>query len=280
MKKINSKSVKITKDTSEILKFYYQEIRKIKPIKKDEEIKLFCKYQETKCSKIKELLINNNLRFVLNVAKHYQNSHFYELGDIVSSGNIGLIKAVEEFDPRKGFKFSTYAVWWIKQAILDGITKESKMIKQPIKQHTLNKKYLDLKNDFYNKYGFDPNVDDIKEELEKITATEILAKSITAIDDNNIHSISEPLRKVDEISYEDLLISSIMDDEKIISNIDFKRIKLDKLNKIQKLILSYTYGFNDKPELSFKQISEIINMSEKEIKKIHDCALKIINNDL
>ena len=280
MKKINSKSVNITKDTSEILKFYYQEIRKIKPISKDEEIKLFYKYQETKCHKIKELLINNNLRFVLNVAKHYQNSHFYELGDIVSSGNIGLIKAVEEFDPKKGFKFSTYAVWWIKQAILDGITKESKMIKQPIKQHTLNKKYLDLKNEFYNKYGFDPNVDDIKEELEKITATEILAKSITAIDDNNIHSISEPLRKVDEISYEDLLISSIMDDEKILLNIDFKRIKLDKLNKIQKLILSYTYGFNDKPELSFKQISEIINMSEKEIKKIHDSALKIINNDL
>jgi RNA polymerase sigma factor (sigma-70 family) len=284
MKKINSKSVKITKDTSEILKFYYQEIRKIKPIRKDEEVKLFYKYQETKCPKIKELLINNNLRFVLNVAKHYQNSQFYELGDIVSSGNIGLIKAVEEFDPKKGFKFSTYAVWWIKQAILDGITKESKIIKQPIKQHTINRKYLDLKNEFYNKYGFEPNVEDIIDYLNTNTANAIIAKSVSAINENNILSldmqINKSVKQSDGLTFDEILPSSIMDDERIIFDIDCKSIKLNKLSKIQKIILSYTYGLNDKPELSFKQISDIINMPEREIKNIHDSALKIINNDL
>ena len=280
MKKINSKSVKLSKDSTEILKFYYQEIRKIKPISKDEELGLFYKYQETKCPQIKQLLINNNLRFVLNVSKHYQSGYFYELSDIISSGNIGLIKAVEQFDPQKGFKFSTYAIWWIKQSILDGISKESKMLKQPIKQHSINKKYLDLKNNFYNKYGFDPNIDDIKDDLGETTANEIIAKSISAINDNNIYSINIEISSSEGLTYEDVLYSKLMDDEQIITAIDYKKINLKKLNKIQKLVLSYSYGFDDKPELSFKQISDIINMSEKEIKNIHDTTLRIIKNDL
>jgi RNA polymerase primary sigma factor len=284
MKKINSKSVNITKDTSEILKFYFQEIRKIKLINKDEETKLFHKYQETKCPKIKDILVKNNLRFVLNIAKHYQNSYFYELGDIISVGNIGLIKAVEEFDPKKGFKFSTYAVWWIKQAILEGISKESKMLRQPIKQHTINKRYLELKNSFFNEYGFEPNIEDISEDLGQVTANEIIAKSISAIDDNNIISLDTKINKgvnsFEGLTLEDILVSELMDDEKIITSIDFNKITLKKLSTIQKIILSYAYGFNDKPELSFKQISDIMNMPEKEIKNIHDNTLKIITNDL
>jgi RNA polymerase primary sigma factor len=278
MKKIDSKTIKISKDSADILKFYYQEIRKIKPISKDEEIKLFSEYQKTKCLKIKNLLIKNNLRFVLNVSKHYHSSYFYELSDIISSGNIGLIKAVEEFDPDKGFKFSTYAIWWIKQAILDGISKESKMLKQPIKQHSINKKYLELKNEFYNKYGFDPNIEDITEELGQKTASAIIAKSLSSINENNIISLNTEISPTDNLTYDDILPSSFMDVDKILSDID--SINFDKLNKIQKIILSHIYGFNDKFELSFKQISNMINISENNIKIIHDRALKTIKNDL
>jgi RNA polymerase primary sigma factor len=281
MKKINSNTVNITKDTSEILKIYHQEIRNIDEIPKNKEIELFYEYRETKSPKIKQLLINNNLRFVINVAKHYHNSSFYQLSDLISSGNIGLIKAVEEFDPNKGFKFSTYAVWWIKQSILEGIAKESKTIKQPIKLHAVNQKFLDLKNKFYNKYGFDPNVEDIREDLTEETACEILAKSISSIDDNNIISISSPVSYSSEnISYEDILASSILDDNSIYINTDLQSISLKGLNKIQKLVLSYKYGLNDKPEISFNQISKLINKSENEVKSIHDNALKIIKNDL
>lgn len=280
MKKIDSKTIKISKDSADILKFYYQEIRKIKVINKDEEIKLFSEYQKTKSLKIKQLLIKNNLRFVLNVSKHYHSSYFYELSDIISSGNIGLIKAVEEFDPDKGFKFSTYAIWWIKQAILDGISKESKMLKQPIKQHSINKKFLELKNEFYNKYGFDPNIEDITEELGQTTAIEIIAKSLSAINENNIFSLSTEISSTDNLTYDDILPSTIMDEDKIICNIDLIKVNFNKLNKIQKIILSYVYGFNDKPELSLKQIGNIINMTENNIKNIHDKALKTIKNDL
>lgn len=280
MKNINSKSIKITKDTSDSLRLYHQDIRNIDEINKKKETELFIEYRKTKCPKIKELLINNNLRFVINVSKYYHNGSFYELTDLISSGNIGLIKAVEEFDPSKGYKFSTYAVWWIKQAILDGIVKDSKMIKQPSKLHSVNQKYLQLRNEFYTKYGFDPNVDDIKEELEEVTATEILAKSILAIDDNNIQSTNDSLRKADDITFEDVLFTSIMNDEEIYKNTDLSLIKLNNLNKIEKLVISYTYGFNDKPELSFNQISEILNLTEKEIIKIHKKALNKIKNDL
>jgi RNA polymerase primary sigma factor len=280
MKKINSNIVKITKDTSEILKFYHQEIRNIEEIDKKTELDMFFKYRETKCPKIKKLLINNNLRFVINISKYYHNGDFYELTDIISSGNIGLIRAVDEFDPSKGFKFSTYAVWWIKQAILDGIAKESKTIKQPIKSHSVNQKYIELRNTFYNNYGFDPIIDDIREDLGEETASEIIAKSLNAIDDNNIFSIHSSFNGGEEITYEEILVSSIMNDDSIYRNFDLNCIKLENLNKIEKLIISYRYGLFDKPELSFNQISDILNMQEKEVIKIHSNAITKIKNDL
>jgi RNA polymerase primary sigma factor len=280
MKTINSKSVKITKDTGDILKLYFQDIRQIGEIPKEKEMELFHEFYKTKCPKIKKLLVNNNLRFVLNVSKHYHNGDFYELSDLVSSGNIGLIKAVEQFDPNKGFKFSTYAVWWIKQAILEGIAKESKLIKQPIKLHSTNQKFIELKNKFYNDYGFDPNVDDVRDEMGEETASEILAKSISAIDDNNIISMYRNTNNFDELSYAEILPTSILNDNFIYNNIDIESLKLNKLNKIEKIIISYKYGFDDKPELSFNQISELLQMKENEIKKIHDKALIKIKNDL
>jgi RNA polymerase sigma factor (sigma-70 family) len=280
MKSINSNAIKITKDTSDSLKMYHQEIRNLDEINKKTEIELFVEYQKTKCPKIKELLINNNLRFVINVAKYYHNSQFYELTDIISSGNIGLIRAVEDFNPNKGYKFSTYAIWWIKQSILEGIAKESKIIKQPIKLHSVNQKYLKVKNDFYNKYGFDPNIDDIREDLDEETASEIIAKSVNAIDDNNIISIKSFFNNDENLNYEDMLPSSILNDEFIYMNSDLKSLNFKSLNKIEKLIISYSYGFDDKPELSFNQISNLLNMTEREIKKIHDKSLKKIKNDL
>lgn len=280
MKTINSKSVKITKDTSDILKLYFQDIRKIGEIPKEKEMELFHEFYKTKCPKIKKLLISNNLRFVLNVSKYYHNGDFYELSDLVSSGNIGLIKAVEQFDPNKGFRFSTYAVWWIKQAILEGIAKESKLIKQPIKLHSTNQKFIELKNKFYNDYGFDPNIDDVRDEIGEETASEILAKSINAIDDNNIISMHKNTNNFDDLSYAEILPTSILNDNFIYNNIDRQSLKLNKLNKIEKMVISYKYGFADKPELSFNQISELLQMKENEIKKIHDKALIKIKNDL
>jgi RNA polymerase primary sigma factor len=280
MKKINSNTVNITKDTSETIKLYQQEIRHIEEIPKNEEIKLFCEYQLTKCSNLKQLLINNNLRFVINIAKYYHNSSFYQLSDLISTGNIGLIKAVEEFDPHKGYKFSTYAVWWIRQSILEGIAKESKVIKQPIKLHSVNQKFIELKNIFYNKYGFEPNVDDIKDDLCEETASEIIAKSVNAIDDNNIVSIYTKLNSFEELNYEDILPTSILNQESIYLDIDLSSLTFSSLNKIEKLVISYTYGLNDKPELSFNQISKIIRKGEKEVNKIHDNAIKKIKNDL
>jgi RNA polymerase primary sigma factor len=280
MKKINSNSVKITKDTSDLLKQYHQDIRNIKPISKKEELELFVKYKQTNCPIIKQKLVTNNLRFVLNVSKYYHNSDFYQLSDIISSGNIGLIRAVEEFDPNRGFQFSTYAVYWIRQSILDGIAKESKMIKQPIKAHSVNQKFIKARNKFYNEYGFEPTIDDIRDDIGEETASEILAKSINAIDDNNIVSINSMLNSSEELNFEDMLPTSIMDDDFIYKLIDINFIKIIGLNKIEKLVIYYTYGFDEKPELNFKQIANLINIKEKEIKKIHDKALKIIGNDL
>lgn len=281
MKAINSKTVQITKYDSENLKIYFKELRQIKLLDKIKEGELFFEYYNTRCPKIKQKLINNNLRFVLSVSKHYHNSEFYQLTDIISSGNIGLIKAIEEFDPTKGFKFSTYAVWWIRQAILEGIKKDSKLIKQPIKYHEVNTQYIKLKNEFYKKYGFEPNVEDIADDLLEKTSTEILAKSLSAIDDNNNISIHNTFNSSsDDLTYEDIIPSSIYNESSVYQSIDLQKINLNVLTKIQKLVIKYKFGFEDKPEKSFREIAEELMLSETDVIISYNNALKRLKNDI
>ena len=109
---------------------YLKEINKIPLLTADEEIK-YAKLAEKGDEYAKNMLVNSNLRFVVNVAKKYQNQGL-PLMDLISEGNIGLMNAAERFDVSKGYKFISYAVWWIKQAILKAICEKSRMIRLPL----------------------------------------------------------------------------------------------------------------------------------------------------
>ena len=141
-----------------------QEIGKIHVLNPDEEARL-AKQIKKGNSEARERLVLSNLRFVVSVAKQYQN-HGLTLGDLINEGNLGLIKAAECFDETKGFKFISYAVWWIRQSILQAIAENARLIRLPLnKISTINKV-----NKFYTlleqEYQREPTAEEIAEKMD------------------------------------------------------------------------------------------------------------------
>lgn len=151
----------ITERESYSIDKYLQEIGKIRAISPDEEVVL-AKQIKAGNRQAREKLVLSNLRFVVSVAKQYQN-HGLTLGDLINEGNLGLMKAAECFDETKGFKFISYAVWWIRQSILQAIAENSRLIRLPLnKISTINKvnRYYTLLEQEYQR---EPTAEEIAE---------------------------------------------------------------------------------------------------------------------
>src|ERR1700681_3288185 len=128
----------ITNRESQSLEKYLQEIGKVELISPEEEVKLALRIKQGD-QKALEKLTKANLRFVVSVAKQYQNQGL-SLGDLINEGNVGLIKAAKRFDETRGFKFISYAVWWIRQSIIQAVAEQSRLIRLPLnKVGALNK---------------------------------------------------------------------------------------------------------------------------------------------
>ena len=159
------RQLKITKQItgreSYSIEKYLQEIGKIHVLTPDEEANL-AKRIKSGDKEARERLVLSNLRFVVSVAKQYQN-HGLTLGDLINEGNMGLIKAAECFDETKGFKFISYAVWWIRQSILQAIAENARLIRLPLNKistiNKVNKYYTQLEQEFQR----EPTVEEIAE---------------------------------------------------------------------------------------------------------------------
>ena len=148
------RQLKITKQVTNreapSLDKYLREIGKVKLLSPDEEVLLVRQIREGD-RKALEILINANLRFVVSVAKQYQNQGL-TLPDLINEGNLGLIKAAERFDETRGFKFISYAVWWIRQAILQSLAEQSRIVRLPLNKigsiNKINKAFTKLEQEF------------------------------------------------------------------------------------------------------------------------------------
>ena len=118
---------------------YFNDVKKQKTITPEEEVELALRIKKGDKLAL-EKLVNANLKFVISVAKQYQNSGM-EFGDLINEGNLGLIKAAEKFDETKGFKFISFAVWWIRQSIIEAISNKKRMIRIPSNKNLLSSKY-------------------------------------------------------------------------------------------------------------------------------------------
>ena len=154
----------ITNRESEALEKYLQEIGKEELISIEEEVELAAKIRKGD-QKALERLTKANLRFVVSVAKQYQNQGL-SLSDLINEGNLGLIKAAEKFDETRGFKFISYAVWWIRQSILQAIAEQSRIVRLPLNQVGSVNKINRLLNRFEQEYERKPSVEELSERID------------------------------------------------------------------------------------------------------------------
>ena len=152
------KAIKITKELtirdSRAVDVYFQEINKIPVLTPDEETEL-CQRIQAGEDDLRQELVLHNLKFVISVAKKYQ-SLGYRLGDLIAIGNIGLLKAAEKFDPSKGFKFISYAVWWIRQQIMSEIGFKVNGVRLPSNRVTVMYRIARFREEFYRKHHREP----------------------------------------------------------------------------------------------------------------------------
>src|SRR5471030_2689001 len=161
-------SKSITNRESQSLEKYLQEIGKVDLITPEEEVQLAIKIKQGD-QRALEKLTKANLRFVVSVAKQYQNQGL-SLSDLINEGNLGLIKAAQRFDETRGFKFISYAVWWIRQSILQALAEQSRIVRLPLNQvgslNKINKAYSKLEQQFER----EPSAEELAEIIEVTTA--------------------------------------------------------------------------------------------------------------
>ena len=207
----------ITNRSSEALDKYLVEIGRVPMITVDEEIELAQKIRKggREGERAKEKLVKANLRFVVSVAKQYQHQGL-GLTDLIDEGNIGLVKAAEKFDETRGFKFISYAVWWIRQSILQAIAEQSRIVRLPLNQVGALSKINSEISKFEQKNQRRPSV----QELSSLTNIDETKIDQTIKADNHHMSIDAPFQEDDDNSMADVLASG--DDSRADKQVDYE----------------------------------------------------------
>ncbi len=268
----------ITNRDSASLDLYLHEISKVKMISAEEETLLAQKIRNGD-RKALETMITANLRFVVSVAKQYQNQGL-TLPDLINEGNLGLIKAAERFDETRGFKFITYAVWWIRQAILQAVTEHSRIVRLPLNKIgsiiKVNSAFAKLEQDFQR----EPIPEEIAEMLK--LQTDIVHEAMLT---QNYHlSTDAPLidTEGDDITLYDTLINSDSPspDLLLISNsltIEIKRT-LGTLADREAEVLRYYFGLIGEKPLSITEIAIAMDITRERVRQLKEKALKKMRN--
>lgn len=262
---------RITKRTSN-LDIYLKEVFKYPLITPEEEIELSIKIQNGDQNALNKL-VNSNLRFVVSVAKQYYVD--LELIDLINTGNLGLIKAAKKFDHSKGFKFITYAVWWIRQAILEFINENAKIIKIPINK-TLTQGRIDkVAIAFLEKNEREPTPEELLE--FKIGTEEDVILYFT----NQKHaSLNSSLGNEES---ENNYLLDILNDNSIDlpdGNLNRESLKRDietcisKLSHLEREILEDYFGLNGENRLKLNEIAKKFNVTTERIRQIKEVALR------
>lgn len=268
-------SVAITSRGSKALESYLQEINHEERISVEEEAEIAHRISQGD-SEALEKLVKANLRFVVSVAKQYQGQGL-SLVDLINEGNVGLITAAQKFDATRGFKFISYAVWWIRQSILQALAESSRLVRLPLNQIG----YVSKVNRYYDKFLQEnerfPSLDEIAEEL-KLEKNKVNAALLTS---GKHVSMDAPLTEDEDSCLLDLLSSSENNstDSALVSDSlkeEVARVLAMLPEKESKVIQMY-FGINT-PELSLEEIGEKMNLSRERVRQIKEKALTILRS--
>lgn len=262
----------ITNRENASLDKYLQEIAKVELITADEEAKLAALIKEGDQLAF-ERLTKANLRFVVSVAKQYQNQGL-GLGDLISEGNLGLIKAAQRFDETRGFKFISYAVWWIRQSIMQAIAEHARLVRLPLNRigslNKINRAFRDLEQ----QYEREPTADEIAMQLE-MTAEEVM--QTMRLQSRHV-SLDAPIGDSEDGTMLDVMVSDdeIFPDEELIS--DSLRVEvgraLNTLTHKEREVVSFFFGLNCHPLLTLEEISHQMGLTRERVRQIKEKAVR------
>ena len=265
-------SSSITNREARSLEKYLQEIGKEELITPDKEVQLAILIKQGNKTALNHL-VKANLRFVVSVAKQYQNQGL-SLADLINEGNIGLIKAAENFDYSRGFKFISYGVWWIRQSILQALAEHARIVRLPLNKvqqsNTIHKASALLEQQLERS----PSTEEVAEET-KMDIKEILSCMTSTVRHT---SLDAPFSDDDEGCLADQIedANCKQPDEKIKNTkslqLELKR-SLDSLNLRQQQTLCYYYGIGMDYPLSIEDIAEKLSLSTERIRQIKEAAL-------
>jgi RNA polymerase primary sigma factor len=252
---------------------YFQEIGKIDLITPEEEVDLAMLIK--KGDKVaKEKLIKANLRFVVSVAKQFQNQGL-TLGDLINEGNIGLIKAAQKFDVTRGFKFISYAVWWIRQGIMQAIADQQRVVRLPLNRVSLLTKVGKASKALEQEYERKPSTEELAHYLD-ITADEV---SFTLQTAGRHLSFDAPLSKNNESNNSLLDVipdsTNTLPDKNLMQESLRHEIKniLVKLTEREAKVIMLSYGIGYEKSATLEEIGDHFNLTRERIRQIKEKAL-------
>ena len=266
----------ITNRESESLEKYLQEIGKEEMISIEEEVELAQRIRKGD-RKALERLTRANLRFVVSVAKQYQNQGL-SLSDLINEGNLGLIKAAEKFDETRGFKFISYAVWWIRQSILQAIAEQSRIVRLPLNQVSSVNKINQMLNKFEQENERRPSVDEISEQTD---LPEEKVDEAMMVNTRHV-SVDAPFVEGEENSLLDVLINAdapMADRELVIESLRSEIADVLKtLNERECRVIKAFYGIGE-PELTLEEIGNKYGLTRERVRQIKEKAIRRLRNN-
>jgi len=262
----------ITNRESQSLDKYLQEIGKVDLITSDMEVELAKRIREGDQIAL-EKLTKANLRFVVSVAKQYQNNGL-TLGDLINEGNLGLIKAAKRFDETRGFKFISYAVWWIRQSIMQALAEQSRIVRLPLNRvgslNKINKTFAELEQKFQREPSADEiaeimgvTVEDVRDNL-KVAGRHVSMDAPFVNGEDN--SLIDVLSDVNESTPDSALISNSL-------SVEVQRA-LATLTAREADVIGLYFGLNNNNSMTLEEIGELYSLTRERVRQIKEKATR------
>jgi len=265
-------SKQITNRESQSLDKYLQEIGKVDLLTPDEEVDLAVRIRNGDQMAL-EKLTKANLRFVVSVAKQYQNQGL-SLGDLINEGNLGLIKAAQRFDETRGFKFISYAVWWIRQSILQALAEQSRIVRLPLNRVGSLNKISKTFSELEQKYEREPSPEELAEVLE-VTTTEVV--DTMKISGRHV-SVDAPFVQGEENSLLDVLENDMEEEPDLeLMNDSLRREvqrALSTLTQRESDVITLYFGLNGEHAMTLEEIGENFNLTRERVRQIKEKAIR------
>ncbi|MBX2904213.1 MAG: RNA polymerase sigma factor RpoD/SigA [Chitinophagales bacterium] len=260
----------ITQRDSECVEKYLSEIGKTNMLTSEQEANLAKRIKNDDLEALEEL-VNSNLRFVVSVAKQYQNQGL-PLSDLINEGNLGLIRAAKKFDETKGFKFISYAVWWIRQAIMQAIIEQSRIIRVPINKVGTFTKINRAFQAFEQEYQREPSIDELAEHVG------MSKEDVNDYFKNNTPTLSTDARFTEGSSLADTLsnIEDMTPEQSLIKKSAEAELfaMLEQLNEREIEIITSYFGLRGKEPMTLEEIGQKFGLTRERVRQIKERSMQ------